>query len=63
MININIYKENNIDFLKKINSHTKLTLYCCSCPHHNGECVNFARAGTCRAFNKYKNQNKKDLFK
>lgn len=32
-----------------INNYIKTTLKCCSCPHFNGECKDFAEQGKCKA--------------
>lgn len=34
---------------------------CTNCPHHNGECVAFARAGTCNRYNR-NGRNLKDVI-
>ena len=33
------------------NVFTNASIHCCYCTHCNGECVKFARAGTCRTVN------------
>ncbi len=45
-----------IELLSEINKHKKLTVrYCCNCHHYNGNCGEFAKEGTCKAYNYYKN--------
>lgn len=46
----------NIEFIRNLNlaAEIKNDTTCCSrCVHHNGECIDFAKAGKCIKYNKY----------
>ena len=46
----------NISFIRNLNltAESKNDTTCCSCcPHFNGECLDFAKAGQCIKYNKY----------
>lgn len=45
------------DFLKVLNKVMGIgtrhyDTICCFCHHHNGECVDYAKKGTCKAYDK-----------
>lgn len=39
-------------YITLVNKVAKTTLYCAHCHHHNGECVDFAMVGACKAMDK-----------
>ena len=39
-----------VEFLRLIRLRDKDCKSCLNCPHHNGECVDWARKGKCKAY-------------
>lgn len=40
----------SVEFLRSIRAQDSACKACINCPHHNGECVDWARRGKCGAY-------------